>query len=181
MKQLLRTTDPTSIAFAQARLQGEGPYGRFDPYGHGDGALIWVAGGVGITPFLSAIEALPSGVDIVDRPTLVYCVPTEADATAIEALRAAEADGRIRLEVFASREGRRFSPNGFHEVVGDRLAGAHVAACGPAGLVSDVADIAWSGGAAEVETEDFDIRSGFGPDMSREIDTAIGNRLGRGD
>lgn len=163
------------------RVIVEGPYGRFDPYGHGDGSLIWVAGGVGITPFLSAIEALPAAVDIVDRPTLVYCVPTEDDATAIEALRAAEADGRIRLEVFASREGRRFSPDGFRAVVGDRLQGAHVAACGPAGLVADVADVAWAGGAAEVETEDFDIRSGFGPDMSREVDQLITDRLGRGD
>ena len=161
------------------RVIVEGPYGTFDPYGHGDGSLIWVAGGVGITPFLSAIAALPAGVDIVDRPTLIYCVPTENDASAIEAMRQAEADGRIRLEVFASREGRRFSPEGFIEVVGDRLAGAHVAACGPAGLVADVADLSRKGGAAEVETEDFDIRSGFGPDMSREVDELIANRLGR--
>ena len=158
----------------------EGPYGRFDPHGDGDGALVWVAGGVGITPFLSAIEALPRAVDVVDRPTLVYCVPNEADATAIATLRAAEADGRIRLEVFASGAGRRFSPDRFREVVGDRLRGAHVAACGPAGLVADVADAAWKAGAAEVETEDFDIRSGFGPDMSREVDRLVAARLGRG-
>ena len=159
-----------------ARVIVEGPYGTFDPYGHGDGSLIWVAGGVGITPFLSAIAALPAGVDIVDRPTLIYCVPREADATAIEALRQAEADGRIRLEVFASRKGRRFSAEGFKAVVGDRLQGAHVAACGPAGLVADVADLARRGGAHEVETEDFDIRSGFGPDMSREVEELIASR-----
>lgn len=158
------------------RVIVEGPYGTFDPYGHGDGSLIWVAGGVGITPFLSAIAALPAGVDVVDRPTLIYCVPREADATAIEAMRQAEADGRIRLEVFASREGRRFSPEGFQAVVGDRLQGAHVAACGPAGLVADVADLARRGGAHEVETEDFDIRSGFGPDMSREVEDLIASR-----
>lgn len=158
------------------RVIVEGPYGTFDPYGHGDGSLIWVAGGVGITPFLSAIAALPASVDVVDRPTLIYCVPREADATAIEAMRQAEADGRIRLEVFASREGRRFSPEGFQAVVGDRLQGAHVAACGPAGLVADVADLARRGGAHEVETEDFDIRSGFGPDMSREVEDLIASR-----
>ncbi|MEO0493848.1 MAG: ferredoxin reductase family protein [Actinomycetota bacterium] len=162
-----------------SRVIVEGPYGRFDPYGNGDGHLVWVAGGVGITPFLSAIAALPAGVDVVDRPTLVYCVPREADATAIEALRQAEADGRIRLEVFASREGRRFTPARFSEVVGDRLAGAHVAVCGPAGLVADVAETARRGGAHEIETEDFDIRSGFGPDMSREIEHLIAARRER--
>ena len=148
----------------------EGPYGRFEPYGHGAGAVVWVAGGVGITPFLSAIDGLPPGRPESKRPTLVYCVRERADATAIDALEAAAADGRIRLEVFASGEGRRFTPERFEAVVGDRFAGAHVAVCGPAGLVADVAAHARERGAAEVETEDFDIRSGFGPDLSRELD-----------
>ena len=51
--------------------------------------------------------------------------------------------------------------------------------CGPAGLVADVAVAARTAGAAEVETEDFDIRSGFGPDMSREIDQLVTEKLGR--
>lgn len=156
----------------------EGPYGRFDPYGHGDGAVVWVAGGVGITPFLSAIDGLTPGRAESERPTLVYCVRDRADATAIGALEAAAAEGRIRLEVFASGEGRRFTPERFEAVVGDRIVGAHVAVCGPAGLVADVAAFAHSAGAADVETEDFDIRSGFGPDLSREIDE-LTTRVGR--
>lgn len=161
------------------RVIVEGPYGRFEPYGHGDGAVIWVAGGVGITPFLSAIDGLEPGRPEHERPTLVYCVRQREDATAIEALESAAADGRIRLEVFASGEGKRFTPSRFEAVVGSRLPGAHVAVCGPAGLVSDVAATARAGGAAWVETEDFDIRSGFGPDMSREFDQLVTEKLGR--
>ena len=159
-----------------ARVIVEGPYGRFQPYGHADGATVWVAGGVGITPFLSAIEGLAPGADHVDRPTLVYCVPSRDDATAIDALERAAADGRIRLEMFASAEGRRFTPERFLAAVGADLPGAHVAVCGPAGLVADVAEVAREAGASEVETEDFDIRSGFGPDMSREIDRMVRSR-----
>lgn len=154
----------------------EGPYGRFEPYGHGTGATVWVAGGVGITPFLSAIDGLEAQPDEAARPTLIYCVRTRDDATAIDTLEAAATDGRIRLEIFASAEGRRFSPARFDEVAGERLRGAHVAACGPAALVADVAAAARAGGAAEVETEDFDIRSGFGPDMSRAVEELIASR-----
>ncbi len=147
----------------------EGPYGRFTPLPHDDRPIWWVAGGVGITPFLSAIDGLAPAPE-ERRPTLLYCVRHSADATAIAELEQAAADGRINLELLASAEGRRFSPELLAELAGDRLAGAHVAVCGPAGLVRDAARTARANGAAEVETEAFDIRSGVGPDLSKPID-----------
>ena len=36
----------------------EGPYGEFEPLPHDDRPVLWVAGGVGITPFLSATASL---------------------------------------------------------------------------------------------------------------------------
>lgn len=35
----------------------EGPYGRFD-FGDGDTRQLWIAGGIGITPFIAGLEAL---------------------------------------------------------------------------------------------------------------------------
>lgn len=147
----------------------EGPYGTFEPLPHDDRPVWWVAGGVGITPFLSAIDGLaPAPED--HRPTLLYCVRRSADATAIAELERAAVEGRINLEMLASAEGRRFSPELFADLAGERLQGAHVAVCGPAGLVRDVSRTARANGATEVESEAFDIRSGVGPDLSKPID-----------
>lgn len=153
----------------------EGPYGCFRPLpGEAGRRVIWVAGGVGITPFLAAIDELPVAAP-EERPTLAYCVRRADDAVAICRLRLAEEEGRIRLEMFESSAGRRFAAaTSLGELAGgESLRGAHVAVCGPASLVVDVATAAHRAGAAEVETEDFDIRSGVGPDLSQTIDDLV--------
>lgn len=147
----------------------EGPYGRFQPLPHEPAPTVWVAGGVGVTPFLAAtaeLEPRPEG----QRPVLYYAVRNEEHAMAIDTLRAADARGVIDLEVCASSMGRRFDERLLLERFGpDGLRGAHLAVCGPAGLVTEVRRIGDAVGAAEVEHEDFDIRQGFGPDLSRPI------------
>ena len=154
-----------------AEVLVEGPYGRFRPMPCETAQrVVWVAGGVGVTPFLAAVDDLPVA-PTDERPVLAYCVRSVDDAVAMGRLRLADEEGRIRLEVFASSHGRRFNAEtSLAELAGGSVAGAHVAVCGPAGLVADVARAASRGGAAEVETEDFDIRSGVGPDLSQAID-----------
>lgn len=150
----------------------EGPYGHFRPGGLG-APTVWVAGGVGITPFLSALATCePAPPE--ERPTLIYCVRDRASATAIDELEQANAAGRLRLEVFASNEGRRFKAAELTETVGRAsLAGVHVAVCGPMSLVRDVSAAARRAGATTVETEDFDIRGGFGPDLSTTVEEMV--------
>lgn len=154
-----------------APVSVEGPYGRFEPLprNRSGARIVWVAGGVGITPFLSALSSLPVGAPAQERPLLVYCVRRAKDATAIEVLRRAAAEARIDLEVVASAEGRRLDAALLRELVSGDLTGAHVAVCGPGGLVATVERTARRLGAGEVESEDFDIRSGIGPDLSRDI------------
>ncbi|MCA1781862.1 MAG: ferredoxin reductase family protein [Intrasporangiaceae bacterium] len=162
-----------------ALVRVEGPYGRFEPLPHERSRrrIVWVAGGVGITPFLSAVPTLPAGAPPQERPLLVYAVHTAQAATAIEVLRRAAAEDRMDLEVVASAQGRRLDAAMLRELVGGDLAGAHVAVCGPRGLVATVERAARQLGAEEVESEDFDIRSGVGPDLSREI-AGLGRSLG---
>ena len=147
----------------------EGPYGQFRPLPHASAPTVWVAGGVGITPFLAAtaeLEPRPEG----QRPVLYYAVRGEDQAMALAPLRAAARRGVIDLELCSSRLGRRFSGVLLVERFGsDGLHGAHLAVCGPAGLVRSVRQLGTAVGAAEVEHEDFDIRQGFGPDLSRPI------------
>ena len=58
----------------------EGPYGRFD-YSEHSYPQIWIAGGVGIAPFISWAEALDSlEVPTGFRVDLYYCVNVQADA-----------------------------------------------------------------------------------------------------
>ena len=148
----------------------EGPYGRFEPFGRNE-PTVWVAGGVGITPFLAVLDgSTPQGGT---TPHLFYSVRSRDAAMALDVLEEAAAAGRVHLHVFASAEGNRLTTAALTEAVPGGLRGAHVAMCGPAGLVDDVSSVARAAGAARVETEDFDIRQGFGPEISRELDALV--------
>ena len=150
-----------------AKVTVEGPYGEFTPVDTQATKTVWVAGGVGITPFLSSAGTLPPGAN----PTLHYLVRSRDDAMALDLLENHHAAGDLELVVHASADGDRFRPDSLREHHGPNgLRGAHVAVCGPASLVSLVETEARRLGAARVEREDFDIRQGFGPDLSREID-----------
>ena len=150
----------------------EGPYGQFAPLPEHPAPTVWIAGGVGITPFLSAASSLPPAPPN-ERPLLLYAVRDRADATALEVLERAVSDGVIRLEVFASSEGRRFDEARLAELVGDSLRGGHAAICGPASLVTAASRACRSLGVRDIETEAFDIRSGFGPDLSTTVEELL--------
>ena len=104
---------------------------------------------------------------------LFYAVRSMDDAIAFELLRQAEAEGRIDLRLCSSSLGTRFSRELLAEHVGPDLSNAHVAVCGPAGLIRAASDAARSLGATHIETEDFDIRQGFGPNLSQDVDNLI--------
>ena len=128
---------------------------------------------MGITPFLSAAERLRPAASGL-RPTLAYCVRSRDDATARARLEQAAADGRIKLEWFESATGRRLTPERLAALVaGVDLAGAHIAICGPLGLVASTRSAVLALGARHVETEGFDIRSGLGPDLSVTVEELL--------
>jgi predicted ferric reductase len=63
-----------------------GPFGGFD-YRHGGGDQIWIAGGIGITPFMSWIRSLDGSFDrSVD---FYYSVRRQADALYLDEIEAA--------------------------------------------------------------------------------------------
>lgn len=153
------------------RVRLEGPYGQFRPLPERPGPTLWIAGGVGITPMLSAVRDA-AGAGIV--PHLLYAVRSEGEAIALDELRRLDHEGLLRLHLFVSADGDRMGPADLARIAevevggADGLAGAHVALCGPSGLVRTMASAAHRLGARHVQHEEFDIRAGFGPDLSEE-------------
>jgi predicted ferric reductase len=119
----LRFSIKASGDFTQALLTGvpagsaariEGPYGRFD-FKKGRERQLWLAGGIGITPFLSMATAL----DPARRVTLVWSVRKREEPLYIDELEALAAAnpglsvvvhptselGHLKLETLASPAG----------------------------------------------------------------------------
>lgn len=152
-----------------ARVKVEGPYGALPVVPqHSASEILWIAGGVGITPFLgAACSRMP---DDGPTPHLFYCVRYRQDAVALRELEKAAREGRIVLHVHASSEGNRLSSHHIAAVVGpEGLADAHVVMCGPDGLIKSMRTAVRGLGARHIHVEGFDIRTGVGPDLSRTL------------
>lgn len=113
----------------------EGPYGRFeiarcDPQAR----QIWIAGGIGVTPFLAWLESLQARPEQAPDAELHYCT-RDRDADVFVARLAALCAGlpRIRLHVHGARQGGALKATA--------LAGtkkAEIWFCGPRGLADSL-------------------------------------------
>lgn len=115
----LKSGDPAQI---------EGPYGGFD-FGSADEPQLWIAGGIGLAPFLARMEALAASGGTRQPIVLFYSVRNEQDAIFPPDLSelCARAGVELRLRV-ESREGR-FAVS---EIGQGLSAAASVWFCGPA-------------------------------------------------
>jgi predicted ferric reductase len=97
------------------------------------GAELWVAGGMGVTPFLSLLRA----GHLRAPTTLLYLYRTQADAAFLTELAALEAsDARLDLRAVPTGEGL---PDLDALLPGARdLSGREAYVCGPAGLIDGV-------------------------------------------
>lgn len=119
----------------------EGPYGCFD-FQRDDGRpQIWVAAGIGVTPFISWLESLQAKPESAPAATLYYCARNAADAPFAERLQALCASvPNVTLHV---RYSDRQRPLTAAELVPDRGAGEpwpSVWFCGPAGFADALKD-----------------------------------------
>ena len=112
----LKAGDPVDV---------EGPYGRFD-FRRGGRRQAWVAGGIGVTPFLAWLEARQSGVPDAEVD-FYYCVRNAKEAAGFEELRAACARSKVRLHLIESDSGALMDATLLPEV-------DDVWFCGPQGL-----------------------------------------------
>ncbi len=70
-----------------SRVDIEGPYGDFFPADAGKAPALWIAGGIGITPFLGQLRDLARRGAAADA-VLIYCVQDEPRALFLDELQA---------------------------------------------------------------------------------------------
>jgi predicted ferric reductase len=127
----------------------EGPYGRFDLDRRNPRAQqIWVAAGIGVTPFLAWLESLQDTPGQVPAADLHYCTrdrETDPFIARLESL-CASLPG-IKLQVHGSRQGEVLTAAGM-VAAKDRSRRTEVWFCGPQGLSEKLRkglDAAWPG------------------------------------
>lgn len=136
----------------------EGGYGRFDP-ARGGARQIWIAGGIGITPFLSALD---SALAVPGRQIhLFHCVRGAEEAIDRERLdAAARAEPGFAFTLHASAEAGRLGAGHIVSGCGFDPAGAELWFCGPSAMREAlVGDLVRQGKApSRVEFERFEFR-----------------------
>ncbi|MEP1206581.1 MAG: ferric reductase-like transmembrane domain-containing protein [Rhizobiaceae bacterium] len=116
--------------------QIEGGYGRFD-FDKKSENQIWLAGGIGITPFLAMAEEL--GNELASNICLVHCVRDSSEAVGSAQLSAtANQVANFSYVMFASSEEGRMDAEKLQERVGFDLDGAAMMFCGPPPLRSAI-------------------------------------------
>jgi predicted ferric reductase len=113
----------------------EGPYGRFQLDRHCAGShQVWVAGGIGVTPFIAWLESLQSRPAEAPQADLHYCTRDRVTDPFVGRLQAlcASLPG-IRLQVHGTQQGEALTAATLN-LVDDRRKHAEVWFCGPRGL-----------------------------------------------
>lgn len=114
------------------RVRIEGPYGRF-VFRKRVQRQVWLAGGIGITPFLSWAAGLTSSDQ--QQIALVWAVSTRDEAFAAEQLKViAEQHPSLTVHVVVSAEHGRLTAQELTQLVPFPLREAELFYCGPNGL-----------------------------------------------
>lgn len=111
----------------------EGPYGRFNPEaGRKKAQQLWVAGGIGITPFLAALENRRNQPEQTRTPvSLHYCTAVaETDPTVQRLQQLTTQLPEVSLQIHDSKQGQRLTAEG----LSIRQRQVDLWFCGPKGL-----------------------------------------------
>ncbi len=110
----------------------EGAYGMFD-YKSGGEKQIWIAGGIGLTPFLAFIRDM----EALDRDVeFYYTVRHREEALFLDEIEAAaRRHARLKVHVRFSAEEGAWSVEEVVRNAGGAIAEYHVYLCGPLGMI----------------------------------------------
>jgi predicted ferric reductase/mono/diheme cytochrome c family protein len=114
----------------------EGPYGSFSHHGLPGRKQVWLAGGIGVTPFLSMARSLR----YANEPTvdLYYCVEHAEEAHFVDELRAVESRrGDFRVVVVPRDEEGFMTAERLARESGE-LASREILICGPPAMIDSL-------------------------------------------
>lgn len=134
----------------------EGPYGRFDLTRLNRRARqIWVAGGIGVTPFLAWLESLQDHPETAPTADLHYCTRDQSTDAFVPRLQAlCEALPGIRLHIHGARQGGTLTA----QLLGEAK-NAEIWFCGPSGLADALRNgLRAMGGRPRFHQEAFEMR-----------------------
>lgn len=136
-----------------------GPYGRFDAASTTGKQQVWLAGGIGLTPFLSKVRAMENDDD--RHIHLVYAAREEQDAIFLDELKARAAElGNITLIPLFSEDGNFARVDKMKENLPDPLGSYEFFMCGPKPMIDGLMkDLKKEGvGRKNIHTEAFEFR-----------------------
>lgn len=136
-----------------------GAFGHFKR--RGKNSEIWIAGGIGITPFLAWASELKK----VDHPIhLFYCVRSENEAVHLDELKSTVELENFNLHLITSSQGQRLSGSMIASKVDFPVAEADAYYCGPEGMRKALSHGLTLEGLSSrrFHYEEFEIRSGIG-------------------
>jgi predicted ferric reductase len=111
----------------------EGAYGMFD-YKTGGQKQIWVAGGIGVTPFLSFIRDM--GGNLAQDVDFYYTVRHRDEAIFVDEIEAAaKQNPRLKARIRYSSTDGSLTVDEIVKNAGGNISGHHVYMCGPLPMV----------------------------------------------
>jgi predicted ferric reductase len=123
---------------------------------------FWVAGGVGITPFLAALERMQP--DVSARVTLIFGIRSREAAVALDDVeRHARRLPQLNLIVLSGDRNEGLTPPRLAQIIRDMSEDTQVYLCGPQGLKNMIVR-AWAmaGMSGRIYSEHFDFRGAYG-------------------
>jgi len=126
---------PEKLSVGQA-VKIEGPYGRFEFEPH-DAEQIWIAGGVGLTPFLARLQAMAEAPQA--NTTHFYLCVRHAETEVVQTIRQLCAKAGVKLSTIVSGKDKPLTGEQVRQDNPD-WQNSHVWFCGPGGLGQAVRD-----------------------------------------
>jgi predicted ferric reductase len=139
-----------------SRAQLEGPFGRFYPWPDRVHAQTWIAGGIGITPFLSWARSLNEPIPA----DLYYCTPGAEQAHFLDELfEIADRYPAFRVIPIRKTSLGRLSVSDI-EAVNPNLPHGHIFICGPPAMIDNLKAGFLTNGVLpqRIHSETFDFR-----------------------
>jgi predicted ferric reductase len=139
------------------KVKLEGPFGHFSYTNSQNSSQVWIAGGIGITPFLSMARSLKNDGP---RVWLFYCTKNLEEAVFLKELEEISGQNpRLKAISYCSDQKGRLNSEGIELAVGN-LKEKDFLICGPGAMMHDLSIQLKDKGVLENQIfwEDFDLR-----------------------